>query len=141
MEESLKKIFDDTKIIAAIGLSPNENKPSHKVAKFMLAHGFKIIPVYPKEDFILGQKVYRSLDEIKERVDMVNVFRKAEFAFEILGQIKKRDDVKTLWLQLGIINDKAMEIAQNLGLHAIQDRCLMIEYKKLKLEREAFQRS
>lgn len=63
---------------------------------------------------------------------MVNVFRKAEFAFEILKQIEKRDDIKTLWLQLGIINDKAMEIAQNLGLYAVQDKCLMIEYDKLK---------
>ncbi|MDR2081384.1 MAG: CoA-binding protein [Campylobacteraceae bacterium] len=135
MKEFLKEIFDNTKTIAVIGLSPNKDKPSHKAAAFMRSHGFRIIPVYPKEDFILGQKVYRSLDEIHERVDMVNVFRKAEFAFEILKQIEKRDDIKTLWLQLGIINDKAMEIAQSLGLHAVQDKCVMIEYKKLESSR------
>ncbi|MDR2100191.1 MAG: CoA-binding protein, partial [Campylobacteraceae bacterium] len=84
MRELLKNIFDDTKTIAVIGLSSDVDKPSHKVAKFLLSCGFKVIPVYPKEDFILGQRVYRSLDEIEDRVDMVNVFRKAKFAFEIL---------------------------------------------------------
>jgi predicted CoA-binding protein len=128
----MKEIFWNTKSIAIVGLSPDSNKPSYKVAEFLQSKGFKIIPIYPKEDFILNQKVYRSLEDVKERVDMVNVFRKAEFAFEILNQIKKRDDVKILWLQLGIINNEAMNIAQSFGLDAIQDKCIMIEYKKME---------
>ncbi|MDR0580375.1 MAG: CoA-binding protein [Campylobacteraceae bacterium] len=128
----MKDIFQNTKSIAIVGLSPDFDKPSHKVAKFLQSKGFKIIPIYPKEDFILNEKVYRSLEDVKERVDMVNVFRKAEFTFEILKQIKKRDDVKTLWLQLGIVNDEAMDIVRSFGLNAIQDKCIMIEYKKME---------
>jgi len=129
----IKKIFQETKTIAIIGLSPNSEKASYKVAEFLQSKGFKIIPVYPKEDFILGEKVYKSLDDIKEKVDMVDVFRKADFAFEVLEQIKKRDDVKTLWLQLGIINDQVINEAHALGLDAIQDRCSAIEYQKLEM--------
>jgi predicted CoA-binding protein len=128
----VSEIFRETKTIAIIGLSPNLEKSSHKVAVFLQSKGFKIIPVYPKDDFILEQKVYKTLEDIEERVDMVNVFRKAEFVPEILRQIEKRGDVKTLWLQLGIVNDEVISMAKSLGLNAVQNRCVMIEYKKME---------
>ncbi|MDR2635973.1 MAG: CoA-binding protein [Campylobacteraceae bacterium] len=130
--ELISKIFRETKTVAVIGLSPDPNKPSYQVAAFLQSKGFKIIPIYPKEDFILGQKVYRNLEDIEERVDMVDVFRKAEFVPEVLKQIEKRGDVKALWLQLGIINDEAIDRARKLGLNAVQNRCTMIEYEKME---------
>ena len=129
--DPLQKIFNVTKTIAVVGLSPDVTKPSHRVARFMHERGFKIIPIYPKEQTILGERVYRSLDEVEVRVDMVNMFRKGEFANELLEQIKKRDDVKSLWLQLGIINQSAICEALEIGLGAIEDKCLMIEYKRI----------
>ena len=106
-------------------------KPSHRVARFMQERGFKIIPIYPKEQTILGERVYRSLDEVEVRVDMVNMFRKGEFANELLEQIKKRNDVKSMWLQLGIVNESAMSEGLSLGLNMVEDKCLMIEYKRI----------
>lgn len=131
-DKEIIKIFKQTKIIAIVGLSPNPDKPSNRVAVYLQKEGFKIIPVYPKEDIILGEKVYRSLDEIKEQVDMVDMFRKAEFASTILEQIEKRDDVKTLWLQLGIVNNEVAKKAQERGFHFVQNRCTKIEHAKLK---------
>lgn len=130
--EQIKKIFKQTKTIAIVGLSPDSSKPSHQVAVYLMQNGFKIIPIYPKFDEILGQKVYRSLSEVKERVDMVDMFRKAEFAETLLDEIKERDDVKCLWLQLDIKNEKAKQIALNLGLDYIEDKCTKIEYERIK---------
>ncbi len=129
--DEFREIFESVKTIAIPGLSPKEDKPSHRVAKYLQSKGFKIIPIYPKEDMILGEKVYRSLEEIKERVDMVDMFRKAEVADAIVDVIEKRDDVKVLWLQKGIVNNKAAKRAKDLGLKVVQNRCSMVEHKAL----------
>ncbi len=130
--EEIKKIFEETKTIAIIGLSPKPEKASNQVGVYLKNAGFKIIPVYPKGDEILGEKVYRSLSEIPERVDMVDMFRKPEFANELLKEIEKRDDVKCLWLQLGIVNNEACERAKEMGLKVVQNKCTKIEHKMLK---------
>ncbi len=127
--ESLEEIFRDVKTIAIPGLSPKEDKDSHKVAKYLQSVGYKIVPIYPKEETILGQKVYRSLSDVKERVDMVNMFRKAEFADEIVEIIRERDDIKVLWLQKGIVNNRAAKEAKSLGIKVVQNRCSMVEHK------------
>ncbi len=130
--EEIKKIFEETKTIAIIGLSPKPEKASNQVGVYLKNAGFKIIPVYPKGDEILGEKVYRSLSEIPERVDMVDMFRKPEFANELLKEIEKRDDIKCLWLQLGIVNNEACEKAKEMGLKVVQNKCTKIEHKMLK---------
>lgn len=130
--EQIKKIFNYTKTIAIVGLSPDSSKASHQVALYLMQNGFKIIPIYPKFDEILGQKVYRSLSEVKEKVDMVDMFRKPEFAEFLLEEIKARNDIKCLWLQLGIKNEKAKQIALNLGIDYVEDKCTKIEYERLK---------
>jgi len=127
----IKKIFDSVKTIAVPGLSPDESKPSHRVAKYLQSQGYKIIPIYPKEDTILGEKVYRSLEEIEEKVDMVDMFRKAAVADAIVEVIKKRGDVKVLWLQKEIVNNKAAQKAKDLGLKVVQNRCTMVDHKSL----------
>ena len=130
-DKILKQIFKECKNIAIIGLSPDESKASNKVAKYLQSVGYKIIPVYPKEDFILGEKVYRSLEEIEERVDMVDMFRKASFANELVEVAKKREDVKYFWIQLGLVNDEAFKKATEYGMVAVQNKCSKIEHERL----------
>ncbi len=127
--DEIIKILKETKTIAVIGLSPNIQKDSHKVARYMQSAGYKIIPVYPKDEKILGEKVYRSLSDIKEKVDLVDMFRKPAIADEIVDEIKKRNDVKVLWLQQGIVNNEAAKRAKDLGLDVVQNKCIMVEHK------------
>ena len=130
--EEIEKIFNEVKTIAVVGLSPNETKDSHKVAKYLQSVGYKIIPIYPKEEKILGEKVYRSLLEVEEEIDMVDVFRKPAAVDMIVDAIEKRKDVKVLWLQKGIVNNKAAKRAKEMGLKVIQNRCSMVDHKALK---------
>jgi predicted CoA-binding protein len=127
----IKEIFDNTKTIAIIGLSPKEEKDSNRVAKYLQSQGFKIIPIYPKEDTILGEKVYRSLKDVEESVDMVNIFRKPEVVTAIVDVVLTRDDIKCVWTQKGIVNNEAMQKVADAGIHAVQNRCTMVEHKAL----------
>ncbi len=129
--KEIRKIFDEVHSIAIIGLSPDESKASNMVARYLQQEGFKIIPVYPKEETILGEKVYRSLSEIDERVDMVDMFRKSAIADALLEEVLKRDDVKVFWLQLGIVNNEACEKAKVAGLTVVQNKCAKIEHQRV----------
>ncbi len=129
--DEIEKILESVKTIAVPGLSPNEEKDSHRVAKYLQSQGYKIIPIYPKEETILGEKVYRSLEEIEEKIDMVDMFRKASVADAIVEVIKKRGDVKVLWLQKGIVNNSAAQKAKDLGLKVVQNRCTMVDHKSI----------
>jgi len=129
--DEIKGIFAEVKTIAVVGLSPNPQKDSHKVAKYLQEAGFKIIPVYPKEDEILGERVYRSLIEIPDTVDMVNVFRKPAAVSPIVEACKSRGDVKVVWLQKGIVNNEAAKDAVDFGMKIVQNRCTMVEHKNI----------
>ncbi|MDN5377703.1 MAG: uncharacterized protein PWQ42_999 [Sulfurospirillum sp.] len=127
----IRKIFEDCKSIAIIGLSPDETKASNMVARYLLSKGYKIIPIYPKEETILGEKVYRSLSEVQDRVDMVDMFRKPEIADTLVEEAMKRGDVKYFWLQLGIVNDAAIKKAIEAGMIGVQNKCTKIEHQRL----------
>ncbi len=127
----IKKILEEVQSIAIIGLSPNEMKESNIVGRYLQSVGYKIIPIYPKEDFILGEKVYRSLGEVDEKVDMVDMFRKPAIADSLLEEVLKRDDISVFWLQLGIVNNEACEKAKKAGLKVVQNRCSKIEHQRL----------
>jgi predicted CoA-binding protein len=127
----IRKIFEDCKSIAIIGLSPDETKASNMVARYLLSKGYKIIPIYPKEEMILGEKVYRSLSEVSDRVDMVDMFRKPEIADTLVEEAMKRGDVKYFWLQLGIVNNAAIKKAIEAGMIGIQNKCTKIEHQRL----------
>ncbi len=127
--DEFKAIFESVKTIAIPGLSPNEEKDSHRVARYLQEQGYKIIPIYPKEETILGEKVYRSLEEVEEQIDMVDMFRKPAVADAIVDAIAKRGDVKVLWLQKGIVNNAAAERAEAMGLTVVQNRCTMVEHR------------
>jgi predicted CoA-binding protein len=129
-DTEIKKILEETKTIAIIGLSPNPEKDSHRVAKYLQSVGYKIFPVYPKETEILGEKVYRSLKEIPEKVDLVDVFRKASVVMSVVEASLDRGDVKTVWAQKGIVNNEAGEKAKDSGLQFVQNFCTMVEHKR-----------
>ncbi len=129
--EEMKKNFEETKTIAVIGCSPNETKDSNKVAKYLLEVGYDMIPVYPKEDKILGQKVYRSLLDIDKEVDMVVVFRKPAVVSAVADACIKRGDVKVLWTQIGIVNNEAGKKAKEAGISVVQSYCAMVEHREI----------
>ena len=130
-KEEIKEIFESIKTIAVLGLSPDTTKASHRVAKYLQEVGYKIIPVYPKGDEILGEKVYRSLVEIPDSVDMVDVFRKPDVIMSVVDESLKRGDVKYVWTQLGLVNNKAGQKAIDAGLEVVQNHCTKIEHAYL----------
>nr|WP_314903672.1 CoA-binding protein [uncultured Campylobacter sp.] len=132
MPSDLGQILSSAKNIAVVGLSPDESKPSNEVAKFLIERGFNVFPVYPKFDEILGRKVYRNLTQIDENIDIAVMFRKGEFASELVKDAVKKG-VKTLWLQLGITNDEAGAVARENGINFVQDKCIKIELQRLDL--------
>ena len=126
----LRRVLQGSRVIAVVGLSPNWNRPSYFAAKYMLEHGYTVIPVNPGATEILGQKCYPDLAAIPLKVDMVDVFRKAQDAGPIAGEAI-RIGAKCLWLQLGVINAEAAESAAAAGLDVVMDRCVKIEYARL----------
>ncbi len=130
-KQEIKEIFNITKTIAVVGLSPDETKDSHRVAKYLQEHGFKIVPIYPKEETILGEKVYRSLAEIPFEIDMVNIFRKPDILPLVADACIERGDVKIFWAQKGIVNNDAAQKAKDAGMRVVQNMCTMVEHRTL----------
>lgn len=127
----IARIFAKTRTIAVVGLSPKPEKDSHRVALYLQTVGYRIIPVYPKEDVILGEKVYRSLSEIEGKVDMVDIFRKNDHIPAVVDEALARGDVECIWIQLGLVNNEAARRALAAGLKVIQNRCTKVEHQKL----------
>jgi uncharacterized protein len=129
--EEILEIFKNTKTIAIAGLSPDASKASNMVAAYLQNAGFKIIPVYPKEDIILGEKVYRTISEIPFKIDMVDIFRKPDAIAAIVDEVIARGDVDTVWTQLGLVNNEAAAKAKEAGLKVVQNKCTKIEHRNL----------
>ncbi|WP_152632429.1 CoA-binding protein [Aliarcobacter butzleri] len=129
--EEILEIFKNTKTIAIAGLSPDPTKASNIVAAYLQNAGFKIVPIYPKEDTILGEKVYRSLSEIPFSIDMVDIFRKPDAIALIVDEAIKRGDIKTVWFQLGLANNEAAKKVKEAGLNVVQNKCTKIEHNSL----------
>ncbi len=129
--EEMKEIFESVKTIAILGLSPDESKASNMVARYLQNAGYKIIPVYPKEEEILGEKVYRSLEEIPFEIDMVNIFRKPNAFDAIADACIRRGDIKVFWGQLGLVNNAAAQKAKDAGMKVVQNYCSKLEHMAL----------
>ena len=127
--DEIKTILDEVKTIAVLGLSPDSTKDSYRVAEYLKNAGYTIVPVYPKEETILGEKVYRSLAEIPFAVDMVNIFRKPDALDAIADACIARGDVNVFWAQKGIVNNEAAEKARNAGMKVVQNHCSMVEHR------------
>ena len=133
-KDEIKEIFDNTKTIAIVGLSPDSEKASFRVASYLQSKGFKIVPIYPKEDEILGEKVYRNLEEIPFDIDMVDIFRKPDAIAKVVDEairLKDSKNIKSVWFQLGLANNEAAQKAVENGLKVVQNKCTKIEHKAI----------
>ena len=129
--EEIIEIFKNTKTIAIAGLSPDSSKASNMVAAYLQSVGFKIVPVYPKEEIILGEKVYRTISEIPFKIDMVDIFRKPDAIAQIVDEAIQIGNIDTVWFQLGLVNNEAAAKAKEAGLKVVQNKCTKIEYRNL----------
>ena len=121
-KDILKELLRNIKNIAIVGASPNPERDSFKVMKFLLDQGYKIFPVNPKEANILGSKCYQSLTSIDERVDVVDIFRAKEFVFDLTKEAI-RINAKIIWMQEGIIDEKSSSLAMSCGIKVVMDKC------------------
>ena len=129
--DEMKRYFEECKTVAVVGCSPDSTKASNHVAEYLRDAGYKMIPIYPKHDEILGQKVYRNLAEIDEPIDMVVVFRKPTALDAIADAVIARGDVKVYWTQLGLINNNAADRVKEAGISVVQNYCAMVEHREL----------
>lgn len=127
---SLRRILAESRTIAVVGLSQNWHRPSNFAAKYLKHHGYRIIPVNPAYDEVLGEKCYASLADIPEPVDVVDCFRRSE-DIPPLAEQAIAIGAKVLWMQLGVINLEAAERARAAGLDVVMDRCIKIEHARL----------
>jgi len=127
---TLRRILRESRTIAVVGLSADWFRPSYFAAKYMQEHGYRVIPVNPKYESILGERCYRSLRDIPEKVDLVDIFRKSNDVMPIAEEAIAIG-AKVLWQQLGVKNEAAAAKARAAGLEAVMDRCVKIEHGRL----------
>src|SRR5574340_1295912 len=130
----LAKILTEAKIIAVYGMSRDETKTAHVIPIQMGSFGYRIIPINPTAQEILGLKVYPTLADVKEKIDILDVFRPSAEAVDVVKQAIKRHrevgDIKVIWLQEGISNDEAKHLAEQAGIDFVQDTCIFKAYLK-----------
>ncbi len=129
-DEEIRELLRRVRSIAVVGLSPRTNRPSHGVAAQMQRFGYRIIPVRPAVDAVLGEKAYASLREVPDRFDLVDVFRAPEYVDQIVEECIALG-VPAIWLQEGVVNIPAAERARQAGLIVVMDRCVYREYLRL----------
>jgi predicted CoA-binding protein len=133
-EQEIVDILKSVKTIAVVGLSPKEERDSHRVAAYLKKAGYRIIPVRPGVGEILGEKAYADLADIPPdvKVDMVDIFRKPETVMPVVEAAIKRGDVRVVWMQERIVNNAARELAISRGLSVVMDRCAMKEHRGMR---------
>jgi hypothetical protein len=138
-DEAIKDILERYRTVAAVGLSRNLSKESYGVAQYLQGAGYRVVPVNPVAEEILGEKSYKSLlelpEELKGSVEIVDLFRPSEavppFVEDAIKIRKEYGNPRVIWMQLGIINEKAAEKARNAGMTVIMDRCIKVEHQRL----------
>ena len=131
-QQEIEKLLRNVHSIAIVGLSPKENRPSNMVARYLLAAGFTIYPVNPGHTHILGQTCYAELGAVPFPVDVVDIFRKSEDVLPIVEQAVRLTSLpRAIWMQQGIINEPAAQLAMNNGMFVVMDRCIKIDHQNL----------
>jgi uncharacterized protein len=130
---TLKRILGEAQAIAVVGLSSKEHRDSNSVARFLKERGYRIIPINPAEEQVLGEKAYPSLADVPDPIDLVDVFRRPEHTPEVAREAVAAG-AKVLWLQEGIANDEAHAVAAEGGLAVVMDRCIKKELRRLEGE-------
>ena len=135
-DSQIKEIYQ-LKNIAVVGVSKNEEKSSHQVPKYLIEHGYNVIPVNPTVTEVLGRKCYPSVAAVNEKIDVVDVFRKSEDIPAVIDDVlRKKDGIKVFWMQLGIYNEDAERKAKENGIDVVYNRCIMEEHERLFDEEE-----
>ncbi len=129
-DEEIREILERFRVVAVVGMSRDPTKPGSYVPRFLMRHGYKVIPVNPTASEIMGLKSYGSLLEVPEEVEIVDVFRRSEHTPEVARQAVEKG-AKVLWLQEGIYHPEAVEIARKGGLKVVWNRCMMREHNRL----------
>jgi uncharacterized protein len=129
-DDVLKRIYG-FKNIAVVGMSPNEGKPSNYVPKYLIEKGYNIMPVNPIYGEVLGNKSYPKVSDIPDQVDIVDIFRKSEDVLPVVQDAILKNGIKVIWMQLGIYNKEAQEIAQKKDINVIYNRCILKEHQRL----------
>ena len=129
----IRELLARAKTIAVVGLSPNPERPSHRIARRLQEWGYRVIPVRPAIDRVLGEKAYARLTDVPQRIDLVDVFRAAQHLDPIVRDCIERR-VPALWLQQGIVNNPAAERASAAGIRVVMDRCIAVDYRHLVLQ-------
>lgn len=129
-DEMIKEILDSTETIASVGLSGNEEKASHWVGVYLQGEGYRVIPVNPTTEKILGEKSYPDLESIPEKIDVVQVFRPSEAVMPIVESAIKIG-AKVVWMQEGIVNEEAAKKAREAGLKVVMDACMRATHRRL----------
>ena len=127
---TFKEILETYHSVAVVGLSARPNRDSYSVSSYMQAQGYRIIPVNPNEDFILGERSYKSLEDVPHEVDIVNIFRKPKYVPHLMESAISIG-AKVVWLQEGVINEEAARRGKECGLDVIMDRCILKEHMAL----------
>lgn len=128
--DALRQLLEQSRTIAIVGLSPDEQRASHEVARYLQAHGYRIVPVNPRCTEILGERCYARLEDISFAVDLVDVFRRTEEVAPI-ARSAVAIGARGLWQQLGVVNVEADAIATAGGLVSVMDRCIKIDHRRL----------
>jgi hypothetical protein len=127
MNDEIKEILTKYKTIAVVGISNKPDRDSYIVAEYLLNNGYKIIPVNPNIDSVFGLKAYPDILSVPDEIDIVDIFRRPEFVDEIVEQaIQKK--AKVVWMQLGVVNEKAAKKAEEAGLKVVMNKCIKVEH-------------
>jgi uncharacterized protein len=127
---NIPEILKSSRTIAVVGLSSNPMRPSNGVAAYLQRVGYRVIPINPNESEVLGEKCYARLEDVPEKIDLVDIFRRTECVPEIV-ESAIRVGAKTVWMQEGVVNHQAAERARTAGLEVVMDRCTLKEHRKL----------
>jgi len=129
-DSKLREILE-YETVAVIGCSTTPGKAAHNIPRYLLDHGYDVIPVNPYAEEIFGLTAYDSITDVPDEVDIVDVFRPSEEVSGIVDEVLERDDVKALWLQLDIRDDEAAGRAREAGIDVVQNRCIKVEHQRL----------
>jgi len=128
--KSLPEILGTSRVIAVVGLSSDDMRPSYGVAEYMQRAGYRIIPVNPNETEVLGEKAYARLEDVPEKIDIVNIFRRSQFVRGVVDAAI-RVGAKAIWMQEGVVDEEAAEHARAAGLDVVMDRCILKDHRSL----------
>ena len=129
-DDEIKKFYT-LKNIAVVGMSKNEEKAAHYVPKYLIDHGYNVIPVNPMATEILGRKSYPNVSSVPDRIEIVDIFRRSEDVPSVIEDILKKEGVKVIWMQEGIYSKEAEKMAKEKDISAVYNRCMMAEHRRL----------